>query len=188
MAAHLFTVEAANELLVTYPNMLEWFEELGLEMEISDMSLSVSTQLPGGGRCEWGSGNGLSGLLAQKSNALRPAFWHMIRETLKFKEDALSYVEDHEKNPHLDQHETLGQFIQTHGYSQLFQEASLPDPNLCKHMAMPFAGGARLLGFRRPLLLPQRSPPSDFRSTSVAHRQRSFAYICKQGKGRISGL
>uniref|UniRef100_A0A8R7P9E2 Amine oxidase domain-containing protein n=1 Tax=Triticum urartu TaxID=4572 RepID=A0A8R7P9E2_TRIUA len=110
---------------VTYPNMLEWFEELGVEMEISDMSLSVSTQLSGGGRCEWGSRNGLSGLLAQKSNALRPAFWHMIREILKFKEDALKYLEDHESNPDLDRHETLGQFIQTHGYSQLFQEAYL---------------------------------------------------------------
>ncbi|KAF6998690.1 hypothetical protein CFC21_014785 [Triticum aestivum] len=110
---------------VTYPNMLEWFEELGVEMEISDMSLSVSTQLSGGGRCEWGSRNGLSGLLVQKSNALRPAFWHMIREILKFKEDALKYLEDHESNPDLDRHETLGQFIQAHGYSQLFQEAYL---------------------------------------------------------------
>ncbi|KQJ81717.1 uncharacterized protein LOC100842201 isoform X1 [Brachypodium distachyon] len=110
---------------VTYPNMLEWFEGLGVEMETSDMSLSVSTQLSGGGRCEWGSRNGLSGLLAQKSNALRPGFWHMIREILKFKEDVLSYLSNHENNPDLDRNETLGEFIKMHGYSQLFQEAYL---------------------------------------------------------------
>lgn len=75
---------------VTYPNMLEWFEGLGVEMEISDMSFSVSTQLgTSGSRCEWGSRNGISGLLAQKSNAISPSFWRMIREILKFKDDAL---------------------------------------------------------------------------------------------------
>lgn len=75
---------------VTYPNMLAWFEGLGVEMEISDMSFSVSTQLgTSGSRCEWGSRNGISGLLAQKSNAISPSFWRMIREILKFKDDAL---------------------------------------------------------------------------------------------------
>uniref|UniRef100_A0A0A8YSL3 Amine oxidase domain-containing protein n=1 Tax=Arundo donax TaxID=35708 RepID=A0A0A8YSL3_ARUDO len=111
---------------VTYPNMVEWFEELGVEMEISDMSFSVSTQLGAcGSRCEWGSRNGISGLLAQKSNAVSPSFWRMIREILKFKNDAIKYLEDHENNPDMDRNETLGQFIQSHGYSQLFQEAYL---------------------------------------------------------------
>ncbi|RLN35454.1 uncharacterized protein C2845_PM03G02580 [Panicum miliaceum] len=111
---------------VTYPNMLEWFEGLGVEMEISDMSFSVSTQLgTSGSRCEWGSRNGISGLLAQKSNAISPSFWRMIREILKFKNDALKYLEDRENNPDLDRNETLGKFIQSHGYSQYFQEAYL---------------------------------------------------------------
>nr|CAB3457529.1 unnamed protein product [Digitaria exilis] len=111
---------------VTYPNMLEWFEELGVEMEISDMSFSVSTQLgTSSSRCEWGSRNGISGLLAQKSNAISPSFWRMIHEILKFKNDALKYLEDCENNPDIDRNETLGQFIQSHGYSQFFQEAYL---------------------------------------------------------------
>ncbi|KAG2636066.1 hypothetical protein PVAP13_2NG420300 [Panicum virgatum] len=104
---------------VTYPNMLEWFEGLGVEMEISDMSFSVSTRLgTSGSRCEWGSRNGISGLLAQKSNAISPSFWRMIREILK-------YLEDRENNPDIDRNETLGQFIHSHGYSQFFQEAYL---------------------------------------------------------------
>lgn len=79
---------------VTYPNMMEWFEELGVEMELSDMSFSVSAQLQDGDEqtMEWGSRNGLAGLLAQKTNAVSPAFWRMIREILKFKDDVLTYV------------------------------------------------------------------------------------------------
>ncbi|KAM3298686.1 hypothetical protein ACQJBY_040259 [Aegilops geniculata] len=111
---------------VTYPNMMERLEGLGVEMERSDMSFSVSTQLKGGSRgCEWGNGNGISGLLAQKTNILKPSFWRMVREIIKFKNDALTYLEDHEHNPDLDHNETLRQFIQSHGYSLSFEEAYL---------------------------------------------------------------
>ncbi|ONK79558.1 uncharacterized protein A4U43_C01F7600 [Asparagus officinalis] len=108
---------------VTYPNMMEFFETLGIEMEISDMSFSVS--LDEGKGCEWGSRNGLSGLFAQKRNAINPYFWQMIREIVKFKADVLKYLEDHENNPDLGRGETLEQFIKSHGYSQLFQTAYL---------------------------------------------------------------
>ena len=67
--------------------MMELFETLDVEMEISDMSFSVS--LDSGNGYEWGSRNGLSGLFAQKSNAANPTFWRMIREILKFKDDVL---------------------------------------------------------------------------------------------------
>ncbi|KAF7004732.1 hypothetical protein CFC21_019922 [Triticum aestivum] len=111
---------------VTYLHMMEQLEGLGVEMERSDMSFSVSTQLKGGSRgCEWGNGNGIPGLLAQKTNILKPSFWRMVREIIKFKNDALTYLEDHEHNPDLDHNETLGQFIQSHGYSPSFQEAYL---------------------------------------------------------------
>ncbi|CAI9118090.1 OLC1v1019608C1 [Oldenlandia corymbosa var. corymbosa] len=108
---------------VTYPNMMEFFESLGVDMEISDMSFSVS--LDKGRGCEWGSRNGLSGLFAQKKNLLNPYFWQMIQEIIKFKDDVLSYVEQLERNPDIDRNETLGQFIKSHGYSELFQKAYL---------------------------------------------------------------
>ncbi|XP_044334958.1 uncharacterized protein [Triticum aestivum] len=111
---------------VTYSHMIEWLQGLGVEMERSDMSFSVSTQLDGGSRgCEWGNGNGIASLLAQKSNILKTSFWCMVREILKFKNDALTYLEYHEHNPDMDCNETLGQFIQSHGYSLFFQEAYL---------------------------------------------------------------
>ncbi|KAL5990379.1 hypothetical protein ACLOJK_011279 [Asimina triloba] len=108
---------------VTYPNMMEWFESMGIEMESADMSFSVS--LDKGKGCEWGSRNGLSGLFAQKTNAFSPSFWQMLREMLKFKTDVLQYLEEQEHNPDIDRNETLGSFIQKNGYSKLFQEAYL---------------------------------------------------------------
>ncbi|KAA3485367.1 cyclopropane-fatty-acyl-phospholipid synthase family protein [Gossypium australe] len=108
---------------VTYPNMMELFESLGIDMEPSDMSLSVS--LNEGKGCEWGSRNGLSGLFAQKSNLFNPYFWQMLREILKFKNDVISYLELLENNPDIDRNETLGQFIKSKSYSELFQKAYL---------------------------------------------------------------
>nr|CAB3452702.1 unnamed protein product [Digitaria exilis] len=108
---------------MTSPNMNKWFEELGVEMETSDMSFSASMHLNKGGGFEWGNRNGISGVLVQKSNLLSPRFWLVIREIFKFKNDVLEYLEDHGRNP--DWNETLGQFIQSHRYSQLFQDAYL---------------------------------------------------------------
>lgn len=72
---------------VTYPNMMEFFESLGVDMEASDMSFSVS--LDKGQGYEWGSRNGLSSLFAQKTNVLNPSFLQMLREIIKFKHDVL---------------------------------------------------------------------------------------------------
>ncbi|KAK8623815.1 hypothetical protein V6N13_065178 [Hibiscus sabdariffa] len=105
------------------PNMMEFFESLGIDMEPSDMSLSVS--LYEGKGCEWGSRNGFSSLFAQKFNLFNPYFWQMLREIIKFKNDVISYLELFENNPDIDRNETLGQFITSKGYSELFQKAYL---------------------------------------------------------------
>ncbi|KAH1191716.1 Tuberculostearic acid methyltransferase UfaA1 [Glycine max] len=101
---------------VTYPNMLDFFENLGVDMESSDMSFSVS--LDKGRGCEWGSRNGLSSLFAQKKNVLNPYFWQMIREIV-------NYLDMLENNPDIDRNEPLGEFIKSRGYSELFQKAYL---------------------------------------------------------------
>ncbi|RDX75481.1 ufaA1, partial [Mucuna pruriens] len=134
---------------VTYPNMMEFFENLGVDMELSDMSFSVS--LDKGSGCEWGSRNGLSSLFAQKRNVLNPYFWKMIGEIVKFKNDVnrqvvtyfsllkasnyiltlsfsilqRSYLDMLENNPDIDRNEPLGEFIKSRGYSELFQKAYL---------------------------------------------------------------
>ncbi|XP_010532681.1 PREDICTED: uncharacterized protein LOC104808651 [Tarenaya hassleriana] len=120
---------------VMYPNMMEFFEDLGVDMEVSDASFSVS--LDSGRGIEWGSRNGLSSLFAQKSNVLNPHFWQMIREMVKFKDDVLRYIEALESNPNLDRTETLGQFIKSHGYSELFQKAYVV-PMCCSIWSCPY--------------------------------------------------
>lgn len=108
---------------VACPNLVEWFEGLGVEMGTSDMSFSASMQL-GKGKCfEWGSHNGVSGVLVQKSNFFSPRFWLVIHEIFKFKNHALRYLEECGRNH--NRNETLGRFIQSHRYSQLFQDAYL---------------------------------------------------------------
>ncbi|KAL3690410.1 hypothetical protein R1sor_016719 [Riccia sorocarpa] len=101
---------------VTNPNMIAFLDEIGVEMEKSDMSFSVTSD--GGERCEWGSSS-LSGLFAQKSNIVNPFFWKMIREILKFKTDVLAYLGKTESgNAEVDDTLTLGEFLELHGYSR----------------------------------------------------------------------
>ena len=66
----------------TYPQLIKLFAELGVPSVKSDMSFSV--QVPHGrGRLEW-SGASLATVFAQPTNALRPGFWRMLRDILRF--------------------------------------------------------------------------------------------------------
>ncbi|MEE2524986.1 FAD-dependent oxidoreductase [Hyphobacterium sp. HN65] len=64
---------------LNYPNMVALFDELGVESFESDMSFSFSLDRD----IEWSS-NGLSGLFAQKRNAIRPSYLAMLRDVLRF--------------------------------------------------------------------------------------------------------
>ena len=70
----------------TYPGLIALFEALGVPTSHSDMSFSV--QAPGAGilgahALEW-SGSNLRTVFAQKRNLLRPRFWGMLQELLRF--------------------------------------------------------------------------------------------------------
>ncbi|KAK9932541.1 hypothetical protein M0R45_019775 [Rubus argutus] len=108
---------------VTCSNRMELFESLGVDVETSDMSFSAS--LDKGRGCEWGSRNGLSSLFAQKSNLFNPCFWKMLREIKKLRHDSITYLEVLETNPDIDRNETLGKFLESRHYSELFQKAYL---------------------------------------------------------------
>lgn len=108
---------------VTYPNLVRWFEEVGVETEVSDMSFAVS--LDGGKGCEWAS-TGLAGLFAQKRNLANPHFYLMLREMLLFHTDVLAYLARLEAaDPALDPNETLGAFLAARRYSAKFRECYL---------------------------------------------------------------
>ena len=64
----------------TYPNLTAMFHHLGVATELSDMSFSASVN---NGHFEY-SGTSLRTMLAQKRNLVRPRFWSMVRDILRF--------------------------------------------------------------------------------------------------------
>lgn len=95
----------------TYPNLTALFKNLDIATEESVMSFSASMNA---GRFEY-SGAGLTGLLAQKRNLVRPRFWSMVLDILRFYREC---VDDAEKAENAGL--TLGDYLKKHGYSDSF--------------------------------------------------------------------
>lgn len=71
-----------NEL--AYPNLSALFAHLGVKTQATEMSFAVSLDA---GALEY-SGTGLRGLFAQPRNLLRPRFWSMLRDLVRFYREA----------------------------------------------------------------------------------------------------
>lgn len=68
----------------TYPNLIALFAELGVVTAKSDMSFSVKVPPSRqGSALEW-SGSSLNTVFAQRRNLLRPGFWRMLRDIVRF--------------------------------------------------------------------------------------------------------
>jgi len=95
-----------------YPTLSAAFDHLRVPTRISEMSFSVSVE---GGSLEY-SGDGLSGLFAQPTNAANPYFWRMIAEIVRFYRGAgrLAREQDLEEI-------TLGDLLAREGYSAYFK-------------------------------------------------------------------
>ena len=93
-----------NEL--TYPNLLNFFEELSVAYEKSDMSFAVSVQNT---KIEYG-GRGLKALFANKLNILNLNFIKMIEEIISFYKKAPSLLSTDIEN------ETLGGYLNKTNY------------------------------------------------------------------------
>ncbi|WP_306306731.1 NAD(P)/FAD-dependent oxidoreductase [Nitratireductor aquibiodomus] len=94
-----------------YPELVSLFGHLGVSTQLSDMSFAASLD---GGRFEY-SGSGLKGLLGQRSNVLRPDFWRMIADILRFYRQAPSILIERNHD-----NETVGSFLERAGYSDSF--------------------------------------------------------------------
>jgi predicted NAD/FAD-binding protein len=68
----------------TYPNFIGLLDELGVASQPSAMSFSVRDEASG---LEY-NGTSLNSLFAQRRNLLRPRFWRMIRDILRFNREA----------------------------------------------------------------------------------------------------
>ncbi len=96
----------------TYPRFLALMDELDVELQPSDMSFSVTCAASG---LEY-NGTTLNSLFAQRRNVLRPTFWRMIRDILRFNREAPRLLD----SP--DDACTLGEYLDAQGYSRPFVE------------------------------------------------------------------
>ena len=100
----------------TYPNLVRLLAELGVETQPSDMSFGVACRHTG---FEYSS-RGLDGFFAQRSNIVRPAQYRLLREILRFNNEAPKLLEDASAETL-----TLGDVIEQGRYSSLFTERYL---------------------------------------------------------------
>ncbi|ODU62537.1 MAG: NAD/FAD-binding protein [Acetobacteraceae bacterium SCN 69-10] len=101
----------------SYPNLVALFAHLGVPTQATDMSFAVSRGAIRGKAAELEyAGTDLFGLFAQKSNLLRPQFWGMLGDLLRF------YRATRDNNALLaDDTTTLGDYLDAQGYGAGFQ-------------------------------------------------------------------
>ncbi|PKR50632.1 NAD(P)/FAD-dependent oxidoreductase [Thalassospira marina] len=95
----------------SYPNLCALFDHLNVPTAATDMSFAASLD---DGRIEYGGSN-LASLCAQKRNLLRPAFWSMVRDILRFYREAPAVLQNPEAGA-----QSLGAYLAQHQYSQAF--------------------------------------------------------------------
>ena len=96
----------------TYPNFIKLMAKLGVESQASSMSFSVKCEKTG---LEY-NGTSLNSLFAQRVNFLRPSFYLMIRDILRFNRESVSILDTGNESV------TLGEYLRENGYSKQFAE------------------------------------------------------------------
>lgn len=94
-----------------YTGFTELLSALGVESQRSDMSFSVVNEESG---LEYGAA-GLARLFAQKRNLLRPDFYRMLRDIVRFYREAPTLLNDANENEL-----SLGEYLSRERYSQIF--------------------------------------------------------------------
>ena len=95
----------------TYPNFIKLIDSLAVKYQPTEMSFSVKNEKID---LEY-NGNNLNSLFAQRRNLLRPKFWSMVREIVRFNKEVRRAAS---KNGSL----TIGEFIDSMRYSDLFKD------------------------------------------------------------------
>jgi uncharacterized protein len=99
-----------------YPNLVALFREVRVPTAGSDMSFAASLE---GGKLEY-SGSGFNGLIGQRGNVVRPRFWRMMRDILRFYREAPALL------VRSDLHGvSLGEYLDRNDYAPAFIEDHL---------------------------------------------------------------
>ncbi|MCK6372215.1 MAG: FAD-dependent oxidoreductase, partial [Gammaproteobacteria bacterium] len=94
----------------TYPNFIALLDQLGVAHQPSDMSFSVRCERTG---LEY-NGTTLNSLFAQRRNLLRPSFYRMVRDILRFNRESVALLEQPGPGP------SLGAYLEHERYSEPF--------------------------------------------------------------------
>lgn len=94
----------------TYPNFIRLLHEIGVPSQPTSMSFSVRCDLTG---LEY-NGSNLNGLFAQRRNLLRPSFYRMLRDILRFNRESPTLLKS--DNEEL----TIGEYVRQGSYSREF--------------------------------------------------------------------
>ena len=97
----------------TYPNLTALFAHLGVASVETEMSFAVSLEEPA---IEW-AGSSLATVFGQKRNLLRPDFWRMLADILRFNRESVAWIEQHP-----DYGGSLREFLAAGRYSRPFAE------------------------------------------------------------------
>jgi len=136
---------------LNYPNLIGFFEDLGVQTESSDMSFAVAN--PEG--FEWSST--LRGLFAQKRNLFRPRFHKFWRTILRFNDLARSELAAGKID-----NVSLGTWLQTHGFEQDFLD----------NYILPMGGAIWSTPEAEMLDYPARSFFQFFENHRLMHKER----------------
>ena len=102
----------------TYPLLIQLFADLGVATAPSDMSFSVQVpRADGRAGLEW-SGSSLNTVFAQRSNLLRPGFWRMLAEILRFNRLATDLAQRGDDEALQG---AIGDLLDAHGFSTGFR-------------------------------------------------------------------
>lgn len=97
----------------TYPKLIALFDYLGVASCASDMSFSVRIAAE---NIEW-AGSNLAAVFAQRRNLLRPQFWGMLSDVLRFNREATAIAQGGDGST-----ATLGEFLAAGGYGRAFRD------------------------------------------------------------------
>ena len=94
-----------------YPNLVGFFDALGIASQTSNMSFGVSAD---NARFEY-AGGALHQLVAQPGNVFKPRFWRMVLDILRFNRQAPAILNG-------TSNESLGDYLKANGYGTSFAE------------------------------------------------------------------
>ena len=111
----------------TYPNLIAMFKHLHVEVAPSDMSFGIKLlDAQGRGKLEWCGSDHISTVFAQPSNLLKPAFWGMLKDMLRFNRETTALADGKHDMPG-----TLGDYLNANDYGIAFRDWYLKPMAAC---------------------------------------------------------